>query len=116
MIDERTARLDLPLPSPVNSLEDDVLRVRGALIGLDRHIDVWSLAGESATYSYNAAGNLAGVTEQVRGQPRVSTYSYDAAGNIAQAEIVYLGVKRTETYSYDAAGNITGQTATEAPV
>lgn len=35
MIDERTPSLALPLPHPENFLEEDVQRIRQALVGLD---------------------------------------------------------------------------------
>lgn len=46
MVDELTPHAGLPLPHPSNSLEDDVLRLRDALMGVDAALQ--SIAGDKA--------------------------------------------------------------------
>jgi hypothetical protein len=40
MIDQSTLNYDLPLPHPGNLLQDDVLRLRSALTGIDLVLNV----------------------------------------------------------------------------
>ena len=59
MIDDRTSNLNLPLPHPDNTLEDDVLRLRSALSSVDA-----AVAGRQATSAKGAANGYAPLDAQ----------------------------------------------------
>ena len=135
-VDERTASLELPLPSTLNDTRDDVARMRLAfelidtamqLMGLDMDsrddaLDAraalleWAAARPAGVaYGYDAQGRVQTATATVGGVQRVTTFTYDAQGRMATASYpVAGGATRTETFNYDAAtGRLTGVTAVE---
>ena len=66
MIDEKTTYLKLPLPHPDNLLEDDVLRLRETLQGLDANAkaqsdDLRGLLAAAVTSAFSPAGSRTGV-------------------------------------------------------
>ena len=135
-VDERTASLELPLPSTLNDTRDDVARMRLAfelidtamqLMGLDMDSRDDALASRAAlleydagrpsavVYGYDAQGRVATVTATVGGVARVTTYTYDAQGRVATVSYpVAGGLVRTETFNYDAQGRASGATAVES--
>lgn len=67
----------------------------------------------SASYTYDANGQITTITEQVSGSTRVTTLTYDTAGRVQTSVSVLLGRQRTESYTYDPEGNVATMTATE---
>ena len=63
----------------------------------------------AATYTYDAAGKIIGLSETVSGSTRTTTISYNTDGTVYRVITVYNGATRTETYTYTA-GVITGLT------
>ena len=66
MIDEKTTYLKLPLPHPDKLLEDDVLRLRETLQGLDANAkaqsdDLRGLLAAAVTSAFSPAGSRTGV-------------------------------------------------------
>ena len=107
-IDERTAALALPLPHIANHQEDDVPRIRAALL------EYAAGRPSAVVFGYDAQGRVATVTATVGGVARVTTYTYDAQGRVATvAYPVAGGLQRTETFTYDAQGRASGTTAVE---
>jgi len=68
----------------------------------------------AATYTYNAAGRVSGITEALPAGERISTLTYDATVRVATVAVALAGKTRTTTYGYDAAGRVSGFAAVEA--
>lgn len=126
MINDRTARYDLPLPHAANRLEEDVIRLRTALQGADgliythqrdlaSQLDRQSHWADSVAMTYDEAGRVTVLTETFGAATQVTTFSYNGAGLVTQAVLVANGITRTESYTYDGGGFVTAMTATEVP-
>lgn len=129
-VDERTGRLDLPLPHRLNDQRDDVDRMRAALAMVDdaMHLQAlafddranlleWDAARSSAVaYSYDLQGRVASITSTVDGQERTTALSYDSQGRVVTvAYPVADGATRTDSYNYDTQGRVSSITSTEVP-
>lgn len=62
----------------------------------------------AATYTYDSAGRISGVSETLPSGTRTTTYTYDSAGRVTQSVATEGSTIRTTTYSYDANGALTG--------
>ena len=137
-IDQRTDALNLPLPHIDNWHEDDVPRLRAALVLIDTALQLMGLDMDSrddamaarlallewvgarpsaVAYSYGAGGRIESATQTVAGVSRTTTYGYDGQGRVATAAYAVAGgATRTETYHYHPdTGDLTGMTAEETP-
>lgn len=68
----------------------------------------------AATYTYNAAGRVSGITEALPAGERISALTYDATGRVATVAEALAGKTRTTTYAYDGSGRVAGFAAVEA--
>jgi hypothetical protein len=68
-----------------------------------------SFYATAATYTYDAAGKIIGLSETVSGSTRTTTISYNPDGTVDRVITAYNNATRTETYTYTA-GVITGLT------
>ncbi|MEO5344212.1 MAG: hypothetical protein H7842_12920 [Gammaproteobacteria bacterium SHHR-1] len=61
-----------------------------------------------ASFTYNAAGDIIGITELVGGENRTTTLTYNSLGDVLTMAVAYQAVTKTTTFSYDGEGNMTG--------
>jgi len=108
IIDDTTPALGLPLPHPENLLDDDVLRLRGALFGVDSEL----ARPRSVSFSRDADGRLTGVTEQLDIGLRTTTLLRQG-GQLAGVVINFAGKRTSMTYQRNAGGQISGYTMEE---
>ena len=117
-IDQRTPNFALPPPHPLNRLEDDVSRIRGALEQLDGLILLLNQAvasndGALDTLQELVTAHKAAAFDLLRMVPAASSViTYDGAGLVTQvADVLPGGLPRTTTYTYSG-----GRVATETLV
>lgn len=61
-----------------------------------------------ASFTYNAAGDIVGITELVGGENRTTALTYNGIGDVLTMAITYQAETKTTTFSYDGEGNMTG--------
>lgn len=117
-IDHRTPRYLLPLPHPLNLLQDDVSRLRDAIAQIDGLlflINTTLATNDPAMDSLQEVVNAikAATFDLIRMVPAASsTLTYNGAGLLTEiADVLPGGTTRTITYTYQA-----GKVATETLV
>lgn len=126
MIDDTTPRYGLSLPHPTNNLNEDVVRLRTALGGVDgliysvntaraqlaAAVDAQTHWADTVAMTYDVNGRIATITESYGATNYVITLGY--TGDLVTSVVsVGGGVQRTETLSYDGSQRLTGVVATE---
>ena len=89
-IDQRTAALGLPLPHPQNELQDDILRIRDALMAVDALIakkaDAAAVADEFARLIGEAPGALDTLKELASALANNPDFASFVAGEIQRLD------------------------------
>jgi YD repeat-containing protein len=123
MIDQKTSFWQLPLPHPGNLLQEDVGRLRTAFNNLDglvwlQHQGLERLIpAETAALTYTVTGQVATLTETLRGGTvRTTAYAYDADGRLVTETVDVANIRRVTTYSYDLNRRLLGWNTTETPL
>ena len=126
MIDDTTPRYGLSLPHPTNNLNEDVVRLRTTIGGVDgliysantaraqlaATVDAQTHWADSVAMTYDVNGRIATITESYGATSYVITLSY-TDDLVTSVVTVGGGVQRTETLSYDGSQRLTGVVATE---
>lgn len=126
MIDDTTPRYGLSLPHPTNNLNEDVVRLRTALGGVDgliysantaraqlaTAVDTQTHWADTVAMTYDVSGRVATMTETYGATSYVITLGY-TSDLVTSVVTVGGGVQRTETLSYDGSQRLTGVVATE---
>lgn len=126
MIEDITTRYGLTLPHHANNLNEDVMRLRSAITGVDgliytananrerlaSQVDAQTHWADTVAVTYDVAGRIATITEGYGAVQYVITLGY--TGDLVTSVVtVGGGVTRTETLSYDSNQRLTGVIATE---
>lgn len=130
-IDDQTTNLLLTKPNAANQLVEDVARIRSAMDTIDAAIasnqtaldtgddglaslsdtvaallsvieyHELGMSANSSTFTYNADGQVANITETLPGgKARNTVFTYNADGTVQRSDVTVNGSIYTTTYTY----------------
>lgn len=119
MIDNRTTHFNFPLPYPTNALNEDVLRLRSALSGID---DMFNWASQLLASDDPVLGKMQALVDAAKAvdaqlawiEPEAAaTLTYNGSGQVTMiTETLGGGQPRVTAYAYNVDGQVQTETVT----